>query len=129
MGIDYIYCKYCNDCRIDEVASPCHLCFFDKNDICREHEFNNFSKYKDLLCKECKNKDYNKIDAIKNFERDYYVSDNKKYEEYLKRINIIDMISNNENIKKLNNDIKKLNDRIKKREVKQNKLIQSIKLI
>ena len=129
MGVDYIFCKYCNNCRIDKYRSPCYLCFFDKNKVCEDHDLTDFRKYTDLLCEECEYEDYNKNDAITNFKREFDFYNDEECKKYLKIIDIIDMVSNNEYIKKLNKDIIKLKNRMRKREIKRDTLIQSIKLI
>ena len=119
MGIIYRYCKLCNENFHEDSFYFCIYCHESGISFCELHKLydyllcNKFIKISHLFCsKDCEIK-FNINEAIENIDKNKYLATEK--DNYIKIINLIEKIKNDDEIKKIDDEIKKIDDEIEKK--------------
>ena len=95
MGIDYLNCETCSDCKINELFFQCQLCFerLENCNLCYDKQKNNFAESKNIfsdgliICDYCI-EFYNDIEELQDINFKEYKINKKKLHKALKKSRI-----------------------------------------
>ena len=95
MGVDYLNCETCSDCKNSELFFQCQLCYehLENCNLCYDKQKNNFAESKNIfsdgliICDNCI-EFYNDIEELQDINFKEYKINKKKLHKALKKSRI-----------------------------------------